>query len=123
MKAQSKGKPRVLVVCQHFWPESFRVNDICDFLVEKGCTVDVLCGIPNYPEGKFFAGYGFFKNTKQRHNGVNIRRVWEVPRGTNTNFRVFLNYMSFPFFSLFHLPRLVAKDLKSTRLNSSHLVL
>ena len=28
-------KKRILVVSQHFWPESFRINDIADFFVEN----------------------------------------------------------------------------------------
>lgn len=105
----NKPNQKILVVCQHFWPESFRVNDICDYLVEQGCEVDVLCGIPNYPTGKFFEGYSYFKNRKQTHNGVNIRRVFEIPRGSNTNIRIFLNYISFPIASLFHVPRLLTR--------------
>lgn len=99
----------MLVVCQHYWPETFRVNDICEFFAEQDVEVDVLCGLPNYPEGKLYPGYGFFSNLKQQHNGVNIRRVWEIPRGSNTNFRIFLNYISFPFFSLFAIPVLLFK--------------
>jgi glycosyltransferase involved in cell wall biosynthesis len=97
---------RFLVVSQHYWPEEFRVTDLCDGLVENGYEVDVLCGIPNYPGGKFFKGYGFFKNRRQRRNGVNIFRVPEIPRGNNTNPRILINFLSFPFFSLFYLPRL-----------------
>lgn len=108
MKSELK-KQKVLVVCQHYWPESFRINDICDYLVEKGCDVEVLCGIPNYPGGKFFEGYSYFGNRKQIHNGVKIRRVFEIPRGKNTNLRVFINYISFPIASLFHIPRLLTK--------------
>lgn len=105
----SEPHKKVLVVCQHFWPETFRINDICDYLVEKGCDVEVLCGIPNYPSGKFFKGYSYFKNRRQVHNGVKIRRAFEFPRGDNTNFRIFINYVSFPFASLFHIPRLLTK--------------
>lgn len=103
------GKKKLLIVCQHYWPEAFRINDISDFLVDKGCEIDVLCGIPNYPKGKFFDGYSYFRNRKQTHNGVNIRRVLEIPRGKNTNTRIFLNYISFPLASLFHVPRLLTK--------------
>ncbi len=102
-------KKRILVVCQHFWPESFRINDICDFFVEKECQVEVLCGLPNYPQGSFPSGYGYFKHRKQLHNGINIRRAFEIPRGNNTNIRIFLNYVSFPLASLFHIPRLLTK--------------
>lgn len=101
---------RILIVGQHFWPESFRINDIADFFAnEKGYDVDVLCGIPNYPSGKFSDGYGYFKNRRQTHNNISIRRVFEIPRGNNSNLRIFLNYISFPLASLFHIPRLLTK--------------
>jgi colanic acid biosynthesis glycosyl transferase WcaI len=101
---------KILVVCQHFWPEGFRVNDICDYLVqEQKCSLDVLCGIPNYPKGKFFEGYSVFRNRRQMHNGMSIRRVLEIPRGSNSNARIFLNYIFFPLASLFHIPRLLTK--------------
>lgn len=101
---------RILIVGQHFWPESFRINDIADFFAnEKGYTVDVLCGLPNYPSGSFPKDYGYFKNRRQVYKNINIRRAFEIPRGNNSNFRIFLNYISFPFFSLFHIPRLMTK--------------
>jgi colanic acid biosynthesis glycosyl transferase WcaI len=104
------GDKKVLVVCQHYWPESFRLNDICKFLVEeKNCNIEVLCGIPNYPKGKFFDGYSYFHNRKQLHDRILIHRALEIPRGKNTNLRIFLNYISFPISSLFHIPRLLTK--------------
>ena len=99
-------KKRILVVSQHFWPESFRINDITEGFLENGYEVEVLCGIPNYPAGQFFDGYGVFKNRRQTKDGVKIRRCFEIKRGKNTNFRIFLNYMSFPVSSIFSLPYL-----------------
>ncbi len=104
-----EDRKKILVVCQHYWPETFRVTDICEGLVENGYEVDVLCGIPNYPKGKFFDGYGYTKNRKQIKNGVNIRRAFEIPRGDNSNFRIFVNFLSFPFAEFMHLPRLLRK--------------
>ena len=103
------GQKRILVVCQHFWPESFRINDICDFLIERDCHVEVLCGLPNYPKGELYEGYSWRTNRRQTHNGIEIHRAGEIPRGSNTNFRVFLNYISFPFFSLFQVPKFLFK--------------
>ncbi len=100
---------KILIICQHFWPEAFRINDTANFFIEKKCDVDVLCGIPNYPSGKFTKGYSYFKNRKQIHKGISIRRVFEIPRGNNTNFRIFINYLSFPIASLLHVPRLLTK--------------
>lgn len=100
---------KILVVCQHFWPENFRINDIVDFFLEKNQSVEVLCGIPNYPKGLFYDGYSYVKNRKQLKGSIKIRRVFEIPRGNNSNFRIFVNYMSFPIASIFHLPRLLFK--------------
>jgi len=99
-------RPKILIVSQHYWPESFRINDISDFFVKKGCDIDVLCGIPNYPKGRFFDGYSWLKNKRQKHNGVNITRACETPRGNSSVFRVLCNNMSFAIFSITHIPRL-----------------
>jgi colanic acid biosynthesis glycosyl transferase WcaI len=102
-------KGRVLVVGQHFWPETFRVTDLCEGFVEQGYEVDVLCGIPNYPAGKFFKGYGFFKKRRQDYKGVRIIRVPEIPRGNNSNLMILINYLSYPFFALFYIPWLLTR--------------
>jgi len=105
MAVKNKRKQeRILIVGQHYWPETFRITDIAEGLVERGYHVEVLCGTPNYPAGKFFRGYGFFKKKTEIHNGVKITRVPEIPRGNNSNFRIFINYISFPFFALFYVP-------------------
>lgn len=101
---------KILVVSQHFWPEPFRLNDICAGLVSRGYCVEVLCGIPNYPQGRLYEGYGITKNRSQTYHGVKIRRALEITRGRNTSLRIFLNYISFPFFSLFHLPYLLKQN-------------
>ena len=100
---------RILVVSQHFWPESFRINDICKSFIEEGCEVEVLCGIPNYPEGEFYAGYGMTKRRHQKKGSITIRRCFEIKRGSNSNLRIFLNYISFPMSSVFHLPYLLTQ--------------
>lgn len=109
MKSSGEKKPRVLVVCQHFWPETFRVNDICEFLTEKNCDVDVLCGRPNYPQGQFFTGYSYFNRRRESYKGIRVERTFEIPRGPNTNLRIFINYISFPLASLLHVPRLLTR--------------
>ncbi len=95
-------KKRVLVVAQHYWPEDFRINDIVKGFTEQGLCVDVLCGIPNYPKGRFYDGYGVFKQRRQQKDGVGIYRAYEIPRG-NSSAGIFLNYISYPFYALFTL--------------------
>lgn len=97
---------RILVVSQHYWPENFRVTDLCEGLVAQGIQVDVLCGLPNYPLGKWYEGYRYTGPRRQVHNGVNIIRAGEIPRRGNTGPMIFLNYVSWPLFALFSLPRL-----------------
>jgi colanic acid biosynthesis glycosyl transferase WcaI len=98
---------KVLIVCQHFWPENFRINDIAEYFVECGFQVDVLCGIPNYPKGRFFEGYGYFRNRRQQRGRVEIFRAFELPRGKSTNAGIAANYLSFPLGSLLMLPKFV----------------
>lgn len=100
----TETKKKILVFSQHFWPEEFRVNDLCLALTERGYQVDVVCGIPNYPTGKVPKGWGLFRRRREAWNGISIRRVLEIPRGSNKLWRVLLNFVSWPFFCLFHLP-------------------
>jgi hypothetical protein len=50
---------RILIITQYFSPENFRINDLGANLVERGNDVTVLTGLPNYPGGSFFDGYGW----------------------------------------------------------------
>ena len=89
---------KLLVVCQHFYPENFRINDICYELVKRGHDVTVLTGLPNYPEGKVLKEYKFFKNRNQVINGVKIKRCTLVGRGKST-LMMMINYMWFAIFA------------------------
>lgn len=88
---------RILIVSQYFWPENFQINFISK-LLSKQSDIDVLTGIPNYPEGKFFKGYNFFTNGSEKFGDINIYRVPILPRCKN-RFSLFLNYISFCFFA------------------------
>ena len=96
-------KKRILIVSQHFWPENFRISDIAAGFVENDIEVDVVCGIPNYPNGIVPQGYGMFTNKHQKYRGADVYRTWEITRKGNTNLRIFLNYVSYPFFATFKL--------------------
>lgn len=89
----------VLVVSQYFWPETFRINDLVEGLVERGHNVTVLTGKPNYPDGSFFPGYGFFGKMRQDYKGARVLRVPLVPRGDGRGRRLAVNYLSFVVFA------------------------
>lgn len=87
-------KLRVLVVTQYFWPENMRINDLVRDFTEKGHSVTVLTGLPNYPEGKVFSE---FQASPERFNdyfGAEIVRVPMLARGKRS-FTLMLNYLSF----------------------------
>ena len=88
---------RILIVSQYFWPENFRINDLALGLKAKGHDVTVLTGIPNYPGGRFFPSYGFFKKKFEDYHGIDILRVPLLPRGRSRGARLALNYFSFAF--------------------------
>ncbi|TDO77451.1 glycosyltransferase involved in cell wall biosynthesis [Flavobacterium chryseum] len=88
---------RILVVTQYFWPENFKINDFCLGLKERGHDVTVLTGIPNYPKGKFYDNYSFWKNNDEKWNGIKIYRSKLFSRGDN-GIRLMLNYGSFVLF-------------------------
>lgn len=88
-------KKKILFVCQYFYPETFRGNDIAFHLAEEGHDVHVVTGIPNYPKGKFFTGYGLFKKRHEVINGVRVTHFPIVPRGEDNKIMLMLNYFSF----------------------------
>lgn len=90
---------KILIVTQYYFPENFKSNDLSFELQKRGHDVTVLTGLPNYPEGKMYEGYGVFINRKQKINGVKIIRSLLILRGKGGGLRLFLNYFSFAFFA------------------------
>lgn len=90
----------ILIITQYYYPEQFQINEIAPLLVKRGHNVTVLCGVPNYPKGDFFAGYEtkesreikeeeYFKET-----GVRVIHCNQYARGHNPA-TLILNYISF----------------------------
>lgn len=94
MTYSQRKRTKLLVVAQYYYPEQFRINDICAEWVKRGYEVTVITGIPNYPQGKFYKGFGWFKKRHEIHEGVEIIRLPIVSRGTS-KLRLTLNYLSF----------------------------
>lgn len=94
---------RILIVTQYFWPETFRINDLCLGLKERGHEIVVLTGIPNYPTGKFYKGYSLFKPRIEYWNSIKIYRAALYPRRNGKGLNLALNYLSFPLFATFQI--------------------
>ena len=85
----------ILVICQYYTPEPFRVHDLCTELVNRGHTVQVVTGMPNYPLGELYHGYQQNKPSDELKDGVRIHRCPIHPRKQGALHRVW-NYYSFP---------------------------
>ena len=92
---------KILLVTQYFYPENFRINDFASEFKNRGYEITVLTGIPNYPTGKYYNGYGLFKKNRETYKGIKIFRSPLIPRGSGSPFRLALNYISFIIGSTF----------------------
>ena len=85
---------RILIVTNHFWPENFRINDLAVGLKERGHEVTVYSGVPDYPEGRYYRGYGVIKRRVDNYQGVRIVHFPLIPRGKGRGWNLLLNYLS-----------------------------
>jgi glycosyltransferase involved in cell wall biosynthesis len=85
---------QILIVTQYFWPENFRINDLASELVNRGHSVTVLTGIPNYPSGTVFEDYQQNPDGFGYYVGAAVWRVPMLARGQGF-VRLSLNYFSF----------------------------
>ncbi len=94
----------ILIVSNHFWPEDFRINDLALGINDRSHKVTVLTGVPNYPSGSFFPGYGIFKKYKEDFKGIQIFRAPLIPRGDGSGVRLALNYATYAISSCLSAP-------------------
>jgi len=85
---------KIIVICQYYYPEPFKVNDFCEELVKLGHEITVLTGLPNYPSGIIKKEYKKLKKRREKINGVNVIRSFIIGRGKG-NFSLALNYISY----------------------------
>tara|TARA_B100001750_G_scaffold228926_1_gene223829 strand:- start:10446 stop:11684 length:1239 start_codon:yes stop_codon:yes gene_type:complete len=90
----------ILIVTQYFFPENFRINDFAEEFKNRGHKITVLTGVPNYPNGKFYNGYGIIKKNIENYNGIKIYRAPLISRGSGNSIRLAINYFSYVIGSL-----------------------
>lgn len=96
---------KILVVCQYYHPEPFRITDICEELIKRGHEVTVLTGLPNYPMGEIYEGYRKGEKRDEVINGVTIHRCETMARKQGMVHRV-LNYVSYAYSSTRYVNKL-----------------
>lgn len=99
---------KILVVCQYYYPESFKVTDVCEALAADGHEVSVLTGKPNYPTGIVPEEYLGSEHDDEMINGVHVYRAYERGRGKGA-VNLAINYASF-YFSAMKLVKKMDKD-------------
>lgn len=85
---------KILMVCQHYYPERFQNQDICEQLVRDGHDVTILTGLPNYETGFVPEEYKHGKHNNEKINGVQVYRTFEIGRRKGVFWRM-LNYFSY----------------------------
>lgn len=85
---------KILVFSQYYFPEDFRINDICEELVRRGHQVTVITGMPNYPEGIVYKGYEKSYKAPEIINGVKVIRCHNRPRKKGI-LNLLINYVSY----------------------------
>ncbi len=89
-------KLKILIVTHYYRPENLPINYVADLLVEDGHHVEILTGKPNYPEGKFYKGYGFFSPLVEFIKDIRVIRLPIIPRGKKFRYLgLIMNYLSF----------------------------
>ena len=89
----------ILVVSQYFYPEEFKINDLVSEFVNRGHSVTVLTGKPNYPKGEYFPGYRFGGVDEETYNGAKVIRVPLIKRGKGGLINLVMNYLSYVYYA------------------------
>jgi len=100
-KGPIKNHPKVLIICQLFYPELVStgqtLTELCEVLVDLGVKIEVVCGPPTIIDRK----------TKipryLEHKGIRIKRVWGTRFSKLSFSGKFINQVTFTLSVFFHL--------------------
>ena len=100
---------KVLITSMYYRPENLPINSVVDLLKKNRVRIDVLTARPNYPEGKFYSGYGIFSKIYYQEEDIGVYRLPIFPRG-NKKITLALNYLSFVVSGILLAPFLLRKE-------------
>jgi glycosyltransferase involved in cell wall biosynthesis len=87
---------RILILSQWYFPEPVpKPQELAEALAEKGHTVSVITGYPNYPEGKLYEGWKLKFRQRETINDIPVMRTYEYPYHGKNSLKRMLNYISF----------------------------
>ncbi|HBP88073.1 MAG TPA: glycosyltransferase family 4 protein [Nitrospirales bacterium] len=95
---------KITFLTQYYPPEvgapQARLSELCRHFIQRGHTVTVLAGMPNYPQGRIFDGYGgVIRN--ETHERLRIIRTFIYPTQKADFLHRLTNYFSFTLSSAF----------------------
>ena len=92
---------RVLIVSQYFAPElhapSLRLEPIAAGLAAMGHEVEVLCGVPNHPDGMVQPGFERRWRVRREAGGYNVTHVWlraRPPASTSARLGAYASFVA-----------------------------
>jgi colanic acid biosynthesis glycosyl transferase WcaI len=90
---------RILIASQYFPPEitaaSGRLHGFAAELTERGHQVEVICEVPNHPEGVVASGYGGRLVDRREMDGFEVSYVWVRATSSKAPRARMLNYASY----------------------------
>jgi glycosyltransferase involved in cell wall biosynthesis len=102
----------ILIISQYFFPEHFEINAVARAL-SLHHRVIVLTGMPNYPSGRFYDGYGGIRARVEVVEGIEILRAPLLARGSGSGVRLALNYLSFAMTACLLVPKLRKRGIET----------
>lgn len=104
---------KITVISIFFPPERgaapSRILNMSKALKERGCDVEVVTALANYPKGKIFEKYRGKIIHKEVIEGIPCRRYWLMPSNSNNPFVRVLSMFSFAISLFMALPYLIRR--------------
>ncbi|RLD26159.1 MAG: glycosyltransferase WbuB, partial [Bacteroidetes bacterium] len=95
---------KILLVTEYFPPEigagSNRAFELSKRWIEKGASVTVITGFPDYPDGVIPEEYKNYKFLKEEYQGINVIRTYTVAAPNRGFLKRVISFSSFMFSSI-----------------------
>jgi colanic acid biosynthesis glycosyl transferase WcaI len=106
---------RWLLITQYYHPEAgapqVRLRALARELTRRGCEVDVLTAMPNYPTGKIFPSYRGKLICRETIDGCRVNRMWLFAGAGRNPVSRLLCYLSFSLGVVFRAPFMKKYDM------------
>jgi glycosyltransferase involved in cell wall biosynthesis len=87
---------RLLILSQYYNPEPVpKPAELAEELVNKGHSVSVVTGLPNYPKGVLYPDFKLRLVQRETVGGIQVVRTFEFPYHGKNSIGRMLNYLSF----------------------------